>query len=175
MLGEIRDAETAKIAIQASLTGHLVLSTLHTNDAPSSVTRLINIGVEPYLIGAALNACLAQRLVRKICSHCKTQAPVNEMFVDHLAMHGIALDTMTVGKGCDRCRNTGYAGRLGLYELLVLDDSLRDKVAGNPNVTEFRRICIERGMVSLREDGFRKVAAGMTTVDEVLRVTEATI
>lgn len=175
MLGEIRDAETAKIAIQASLTGHLVLSTLHTNDAPSSVTRLINIGVEPYLIGAALNACLAQRLVRKICPHCKTQAPVNEKFLDHLAMHGIALDNMTIGKGCDRCRNTGYSGRLGLYELLVLDDTLRDKVAGNPNVSEFRRICVERGMVSLREDGFRKAAAGLTTVDEVLRVTEATI
>lgn len=175
MLGEIRDAETAKIAIQASLTGHLVLSTLHTNDAPSSVTRLINIGVEPYLIGAALNAVLAQRLVRKICVNCKTQAPIDPKFEDHLAMHGLAMDSMTVGEGCDKCRNTGYAGRLGLYELLVLDDSLRDRVASNPNVSEFRRICVERGMVSLREDGFKKAAAGMTTVDEVLRVTEATI
>jgi type IV pilus assembly protein PilB len=175
MVGEIRDGETAKIAIQASLTGHLVLSTLHTNDAPSSVTRLINIGVEPYLIGAAVNACLAQRLVRKICSHCREQTPPEEHIAEHLAMHGVALDQVWKGKGCEKCRNTGYSGRLGLYELLILDDMLRDKVAGSPNVTEFRRICIERGMVTLREDGFKKVAAGLTTVDEVLRVTEAAI
>ena len=175
MVGEIRDGETARIGIQASLTGHLVLSTLHTNDAPSSVTRLINIGVEPYLIGAALNACLAQRLVRKICSHCKEQVPPSEHVADHLAMHGIALDQVWVGKGCDKCRSTGYAGRLGLYELLILDDMLRDKIAASPNVTEFRRMCIERGMATLREDGFKKVAHGLTTVDEVLRVTEAAI
>ncbi len=175
MVGEVRDGETARIAIQASLTGHLVLSTLHTNDAPSSVTRLINIGVEPYLIGAALNACLAQRLVRKICSHCKEQVPPNEHVAEHLARHGVALDQVWVGKGCDKCRSTGYSGRLGLYELLILDDMLRDKIAGSPNVTEFRRMCIERGMVTLREDGFKKVAAGLTTVDEVLRVTENAI
>ncbi len=175
MVGEIRDQETARIAIQASLTGHLVLSTLHTNDAPSSVTRLINIGVEPYLIGAAVNGALAQRLVRKICEHCKVQEPPDEIAADHLAMHGISLDEVWKGQGCDRCRNTGYTGRLGLYELLLLDDTLRDRIAGNPNVTEFRRTCVERGMVTLREDGLRKVAQGMTTVEEVLRVTEATI
>jgi len=175
MVGEIRDKQTATIAIQASLTGHLVLSTLHTNDAPSSVTRLINIGVEPYLIGAACNGTLAQRLVRKICDHCKEQEKPDEHIAEHLAMHGVALDEVWVGKGCDRCRNTGYAGRLGLYELLLLDDTLRDKIAGNPSVTEFRRMCVERGMVTLREDGFKKVAAGQTTVDEVLRVTEASI
>jgi type IV pilus assembly protein PilB len=175
MVGEVRDGETARIAIQASLTGHLVLSTLHTNDAPSSVTRLINIGVEPYLIGSAVNACLAQRLVRKICSHCKTQVPPDEHVAEHLAMHGIGLDEVCKGQGCDKCRNTGYAGRVGLYEMLVLNDTLRDRIAGNPNVTEFRRMCIEGGMVTLREDGFQKVARGLTTVDEVLRVTEATI
>ncbi len=175
MVGEIRDAETARIAIQASMTGHLVLSTLHTNDAPSSVTRLINIGVEPYLIGAALNGILAQRLVRKVCEHCKKQQRPSEHIAEHLAMHGIAMDEVWFGEGCDRCRGTGYSGRLGLYELLVLDDFLRDKIAGNPNVTEFRRVCSERGMVNLREDGFQKVARGMTTVDEVLRVTESTI
>ncbi len=175
MVGEIRDTETARIAIQASLTGHLVLSTLHTNDAPSSVTRLINIGVEPYLIGSAVNATLAQRLVRKVCDHCKVKDTPTGEVADHLAMHGISLDEVVKGEGCDKCRNSGYAGRLGLYELLVLDDNLRDKIAGNPNVTEFRRMCVERGMVTLREDGFKKVAAGLTTVDEILRVTEATI
>ena len=175
MVGEIRDVETATIAIQASLTGHLVLSTLHTNDAPSSITRLINIGVEPFLIGAAVNATLAQRLVRRICDNCKTMKPPEDHVAEHLAMHGIAMDEVQVGAGCDRCRNTGYAGRVGLYELLILDDVMRDKIAGNPSVTEFRRLCIERGMVSLREDGFRKVGAGLTTVEEVLRVTESTI
>lgn len=175
MVGEIRDMETATIAIQAALTGHLVLSTLHTNDAPSSITRMINIGIEPFLIGAALNAVLAQRLVRRICSSCKHEVPVKPDLVDFIAMHGISKDTLTYGQGCSRCRETGYAGRQGLYELLVLDDHTRDAVARNPNVTEFRRTCIERGMVTLREDGFKKVTKGITTVEEVLRVTEATI
>ncbi len=175
MVGEIRDTETAKIAIQASLTGHLVLSTLHTNDAPSSVTRLINIGVEPYLIGSAVNATLAQRLVRKICDNCKVKQPPTAEVAEHLAMHGIASEELCIGEGCDKCRNTGYAGRLGLYEILVLDDNLRDKIVTNPSVTEFRRMCVERGMVTLREDGFKKVALGQTTVDEILRVTESTI
>ena len=175
MVGEIRDTETAKIAIQASLTGHLVLSTLHTNDAPSAVTRLINIGVEPYLIGSALNAVVAQRLVRKICEHCKTQRPPDDHIAEHLAMQGIAIDEVWVGQGCDKCRSTGYAGRVGLYEMLLLNDQLRDRIAGNPNVTEFRRMCIEGGMVTLRQDGFQKVARGLTTVDEVLRVTEASV
>ena len=173
MVGEIRDVETAKTAIEASLTGHLVLSTLHTNDAPSAITRLINIGVEPYLIGSAVNGVLAQRLVRKICPECKTQVPPNETVAEHLAMQGIALDEVWEGTGCDKCRGTGYSGRLGIYEMLVLNDGLRDRVAGNPNVTEFRRMCVEGGMVTLRQDGFRKVQAGLTTVDEVLRVTES--
>lgn len=175
MVGEIRDGETSKIAIQASLTGHLVLSTLHTNDAPSAVTRLINIGVEPYLIGSALNAVVAQRLVRKICDHCKTQRPPDDHIAEHLAMQGVAIDEVWGGEGCDKCRNTGYAGRVGLYEMLMLNDQLRDRIAGNPNVTEFRRMCIEGGMITLRQDGFQKVARGLTTVDEVLRVTEASV
>lgn len=175
MLGEIRDMETATIAIQAALTGHLVLSTLHTNDAPSSITRLINIGIEPFLVGAALNAVLAQRLVRRICKHCKHDVPVRDDLVEFVRMHGITSETLKYGKGCQRCRETGYAGRQGLYELLVMDDQTRDAVARNPNVSEFRRTCSERGMVSLREDGFLKVASGITTVEEILRVTEATI
>jgi type IV pilus assembly protein PilB len=175
MVGEIRDLETATTATQAAMTGHLVLSTLHTNDAPSSVTRLINMGIEPFLAAAAVNGVLAQRLVRRICSSCKQQVPVPEEMKDFLVMHGVQGDTLSKGKGCNKCRQTGYSGRQGLYELLVLDDHLRDAISGNPNVTEFRRMCKERGMVSLREDGFQKVIDGITTVEEILRVTEATI
>jgi len=175
MLGEIRDLETAQTAIQASLTGHLVLSTLHTNDAPSSITRLVNIGIEPFLIGAAINATLAQRLVRRICSHCKKPAIISDEHREFLEMHGMPATEIYAGGGCDKCRNSGYSGRVGIYELLVIDDHLRDVIARNPNVTEFRRMCCERGMVSLRQDGFAKVQRGQTTVQEILRVTESTI
>ncbi len=175
MLGEIRDQETASTAIQAALTGHLVLSTLHTNDAPSSITRMINIGVEPFLVGAALNGVLAQRLVRKICPKCAEDREIDDDMREFVLTHGIDAPKLRMGKGCPACRQTGYAGRLGLYELLVLDDFLRDKIASNPNVVEFRRLCVERGMTTLREDGFAKVKAGKTTVEEVLSVTEATI
>ncbi|HVT90158.1 MAG TPA: ATPase, T2SS/T4P/T4SS family [Tepidisphaeraceae bacterium] len=172
MLGEIRDSETARIAVQASLTGHLVLSTLHTNDAPASVTRLINIGVEPYLIAAAVNAILAQRLVRRVCQHCKEELAPSDEMKEFLTLQGFPSDKVVRGKGCDRCRKTGYAGRLGIYELLVMDDSLRDLVTSNPDVTQLRKLCRERGLVPLRADGFKKVMQGLTTVDEILRVTE---
>jgi type IV pilus assembly protein PilB len=175
MLGEIRDQETATIAVQAALTGHLVLSTLHTNDAPASVTRLINIGVEPYLISAAVNAILAQRLVRKICQHCKEQFKPSEEMSEFLEMHGLGGAPTYVGKGCDHCRKTGYSGRLGIYEMLVMDDSLRDLVTSNPDVNNFRKLCRERGLISLREDGFEKAKKGLTTVDEILRVTESAV
>jgi type IV pilus assembly protein PilB len=175
LIGEVRDTETATIAIQAALTGHLVLSTLHTNDAPSSITRMINIGMEPFLVGAAVRSVLAQRLVRRICKKCAEKVTLDPEVADLLVAHGITVSKVMHGKGCSRCRETGHAGRVGLYEMLVLDDFLRDAVARNPNVTEFRRTCTERGMVTLREDGFLKIAAGMTTVEEVLRVTEATI
>jgi type IV pilus assembly protein PilB len=172
LLGEIRDAETAKIAVQAALTGHLVLSTLHTNDAPASITRLVNIGVEPYLISSAVNAVLAQRLVRKICAHCKEEfAPSPEMR-EFLTLQGFTAEKTYRGKGCDRCRKTGYSGRLGIYEMMVMDDSLRDVVTSNPDVTQLRKLCRERGLVTLRQDGFDKVMKGQTTVDEILRVTE---
>jgi type IV pilus assembly protein PilB len=175
MLGEIRDAETARIAVQAALTGHLVLSTLHTNDAPASITRLINIGVEPYLISAAVNAILAQRLVRKICKECKEEyAPTQEM-KEFLEMQGFRGANLFRGKGCDRCRKMGYSGRMGVYEMLVMDDSLRDTVTQNPDVNQLRKLCRERGLVTLREDGFKKVIQGLTTVDEILRVTESAV
>lgn len=173
MLGEIRDMETAHIAVQAALTGHLVLSTLHTNDAPSSITRLVNIGLEPFLVGAAVNGVLAQRLIRRLCVHCKAQEPPSADMKEYLEMQGLPTDVLWVNKGCERCRNTGFSGRVGIYELLTVDDQLRDVIARNPNVSEFRRMCVERGMVTLRMDGIRKVAKGLTTVAEVLRVTEA--
>ena len=173
MVGEIRDFETAHTAVQAALTGHLVLSTLHTNDAPGSITRLVNIGLEPFLVGAAVNGVLAQRLVRRLCEHCKTQESPSEEMREYLEMQGLPCDSMWTPKGCDRCRSTGYSGRVGLYELLTIDDSLRDMIARNPNVAEFRRHCLERGMVSLREDGIKKAAKGLTSIPEILRVTES--
>jgi type IV pilus assembly protein PilB len=172
MLGEIRDSETANIAVQAALTGHLVLSTLHTNDAPASITRLINIGVEPYLISSAVNAILAQRLVRKICQHCREEFTPSDEMRDFLTLQGCPADKTFIGKGCDRCRKTGYSGRLGIYEMLVMDDSLRDMVTRNPDVNHLRKLCRERGLTTLREDGFQKVIKGLTTADEILRVTE---
>jgi type IV pilus assembly protein PilB len=175
MIGEIRDGETARIAVQAALTGHLVLSTLHTNDAPSSVTRLINVGVEPYLISAAVNAILAQRLVRKICAHCKEEYHPSGEMQEFLTLQGFKPDQMWHGKGCERCRQTGYAGRLGIYELLLMDDWLRDQVTRNPDVTQLRKLCRERGLVTLRDDGYAKVVKGQTTIDEILRVTENTV
>ncbi len=175
MVGEIRDEETARIAIQASLTGHLVLSTLHTNDAPSSITRMINIGIESYLIAASTNAILAQRLVRKICPHCKGLYEPEAEHIGFIEMYGFNSENMFCGSGCEHCRHTGFSGRMGLYELLVIDDTYRDIIIKNPTVTELRRICKERGMVSLRDDGFRKVQAGLTTIDEVMRVTESTV
>lgn len=172
MLGEIRDHETAITAVQAALTGHLVLSTLHTNDAPASITRLVNIGLEPFLVGAAVNGVLAQRLLRRLCTHCKAMEKPSEDMSEFLAMHSMDADEMWTAKGCDKCRKTGFSGRVGIYEMLVVDDQLRDMIARNPNVAEFRRTCIERGMQTLRSDGMRKVAQGTTTIQEVLRVTE---
>ncbi|MBM4019432.1 MAG: type II/IV secretion system protein [Planctomycetes bacterium] len=172
MVGEIRDEETARISVQAALTGHLVLSTLHTNDAPSSITRLINIGIEPYLISASVNAVLAQRLVRRICSNCKEEYVPNDDVKRALARSRMDVDKLWRGKGCDHCRKTGYSGRCGIYETLVLDDALRDMVAASPNVIELRRTCKERGMVSLRDDGLRKLRKGVTSVEELLQATE---
>jgi type IV pilus assembly protein PilB len=173
MLGEIRDHETAHTAVQAALTGHLVLSTLHTNDAPSSVTRLVNIGLEPFLVGAAVNGVLAQRLLRRLCPHCKAQEAPTEEMGEFLEMNGLPSHELWTPQGCDKCRNTGYSGRVGIYEMLAVDDSLRDVIARNPNVSEFRRMCLERGMKSLRQDGINKASGGLTSVQEVLRVTSA--
>jgi type IV pilus assembly protein PilB len=172
MVGEIRDEETARISVQAALTGHMVLSTLHTNDAPSSITRLINIGIEPYLISAAVNAVLAQRLIRRICENCKEEyTPVDDV-KRALERASIEVDRLWRGKGCDHCRKTGYSGRSGIYEMIVLDDAIRDLVAARPDVTELRRYCKEHGMVTLRQDGVRKLKRGVSSIEEILQATE---
>ena len=173
MIGEIRDEETARIAVQASLTGHLVLSTLHTNDAPASITRLINIGIEPYLISAAVNGVLAQRLVRRICENCKTPvSEVKESIAAYLEACGVPECTLYRGVGCEKCRQTGYQGRLGCYELMELDDTMRDLISRNPSLGDLRKSAGDTGMRSLRQDGLQKIAAGLTTVEELMRITE---
>ncbi len=172
MIGEIRDNETARIAIQAALTGHLVLSTLHTNDAASSITRLVNIGIDAYLIAASLNAVLAQRLVRKICPKCKEPYQLAEHMAKYVQRADIAPDQLFHGKGCDACRGSGYLGRIGIYEFLVIDDNFRDMINKDPSVSNMRRVFHESGRPSLFDDGMLKVKQGLTTVEEVLRVTE---
>jgi len=172
LVGEIRDAETAEIAIQASLTGHLVFSTLHTNDAPSALTRLVDMGIEPYLVASSLEALVAQRLVRVICSECKEPlsageiAPLRQRFGDTLPK------TLYKGRGCRRCQGTGYRGRIGIFEMMVVADELRSLILENTSAPELRKVAAKQGMRSLRDDGFRHLAEGRTTVEEVLRVTK---
>ncbi|MCH8215450.1 MAG: type II/IV secretion system protein [Planctomycetes bacterium] len=172
MIGEIRDNETARVAIQAALTGHLVLSTLHTNDAASSITRLINIGIDAYLIAASLNGVLAQRLVRKICPKCKESYQVAEKMKRYIDRAGISATELYHGAGCDQCRGSGFAGRLGIYELLIVDEAFRDMINKDASVSNMRRAFIQSKSPSLYDDGLGKVKLGLTTVEEVLRVTE---
>ena len=171
MVGEVRDQETARVAVQAALTGHMVFSTLHTNDAPGAITRLLNIGVEPYLVSASLLGVLAQRLVRKICTNCKQPYEVPEHLRQSLERVAGETDTFYHGAGCGKCRNTGYSGRIGIYELLIPDDPMRDRITTSPNVNELRSLAIQSGMKTLREDGIAKVKAGITTVEEVFQAT----
>ncbi|MCA9268683.1 MAG: Flp pilus assembly complex ATPase component TadA, partial [Planctomycetales bacterium] len=171
MLGEIRDEETARTAIQAALTGHLVFSTLHTNDATSAITRLVNMGVEPYLIGAALNLVLAQRLVRRICTKCQQPYEPARPLKKALERMGYDIPQFHKGVGCKRCRNTGYSGRLGVHELLVVGDELRDAVVAGKSIGDLRRIARHGGMITLQHDGLRKVREGLTTIEEVLHIT----
>jgi len=172
MIGEIRDNETARIAVQAALTGHLVLSTLHTNDAPSSITRLVNIGIEPYLIAASLNAVLAQRLVRKICPKCKQPYQIPENMRKYAEQAGVNPDELFHGAGCDACRGSGYASRIGIYEFLLIDEKLNNMINQDASVNNMRRVFIESGVPTLFDDGINKVKQGLTTIEEVLRVTE---
>ncbi len=170
MVGEVRDDETARTAIQASLTGHLVFSTLHTNDSPSAITRLVNMGVEPYLIGAALNMILAQRLVRKVCPKCRETYDPPRQLRKTLERMGYGMDKFQKGVGCRKCRNTGYSGRMGIHEILVVTDELRDAIAASATVAELKKIGMNSGMVTLRHDGFRKVREGLTTVEEIIQI-----
>ena len=171
MVGEIRDRETAEIAIQASLTGHLVLSTLHTNDSPSAITRLMEMGVEPYLISSSLLACVAQRLVRSICPDCKTEYfPAREV-LEELGVEDGKNIRLSKGKGCQNCYDSGYKGRLGIYELLVMDQGLRDLVIKNPPVDVIQNYLDKKGHRTLKKIGYQKVLDNLTTIEEVNRVS----
>ena len=173
MVGEIRDLETAEMAIQAALTGHLVLSTLHTNDAPSAVSRLIELGVAPYLIKATVLGVMAQRLVRTLCPHCKAPAPVDEeAWTDLTQPWSAPLPTRShAAAGCLECRETGYRGRAGVYELMMLSDGIKALIHNDTDIAQLRRQAYKEGMHSLRLSGAQKVGAGLTTIEEVLRVT----
>lgn len=168
LVGEIRDGETAEIATQAALTGHLVLSTLHTNDAPGAIVRLIDLGVAPYLVASTVEAVLAQRLVRKICRNCLT--PLRDRARWEVIL-GRVLEGALQGAGCDECRHTGYRGRCGIYELMTIDTALRSELVRSRDLESLRRLAVESGMRSLREDAIRLVRGGVTTPEEVLRVT----
>jgi type IV pilus assembly protein PilB len=173
LVGEIRDFETAEIAIKAALTGHLVLSTLHTNDAPSTVNRLMNMGIEPFLVASSLNLICAQRLVRRICKNCVEPHPTPPQA---LVQAGFTPDDSKNvvpqrGKGCEKCNNTGYKGRVGLYEVMEVTDELRELILVGASALELRKKAVEEGMITLRQSGLRKVRDGMTTIDEVVRET----
>src|SRR3954466_3701373 len=171
-VGEIRGLETAQIAVQAALTGHMVFSTLHTNDAPSTVTRMRDMGLEPFLITATVECILAQRLVRKICTDCRTEfEPSAEMLMELNMRPEDAKGKFYYGRGCDRCHNTGHKGRMGLYELMVMDDDLRDLISQGASTERLRASCRKKGMLDLRESGMRALYRGLTTIEEVVRET----
>src|SRR5437773_1372572 len=172
MIGEMRDSETAAIAVQAALTGHLVFSTLHTNDAPSAMTRLVDLRVEPYLTAATLEGVLAQRLVRRICPECRERYKPDPGAVALLAQQPVGHVALDRGRGCSVCRHTGYRGRTGLFELLLVTDDIKQALLKSPNAGALREIAQAQGMTTLRQDGWRKVQAGLTTVEEVLRVAD---
>lgn len=176
LIGEMRDLETAESAIQASLTGHLVFSTLHTNDAPSAFTRLIDMGIEPFLVSSTVEAVLAQRLVRMICAECKIEYEPHpgDVPMDFPGMaEGKAPKTLWKGKGCRKCHQSGFRGRAGIFELLITGDNIKELVVQRTNANVIRQHALQGGMITLRQDGFRKVLAGKTTIEEVARVTAA--
>jgi general secretion pathway protein E len=172
LIGEVRDLETAEIAIQASLTGHLVFSTLHTNDAPGAITRLQDMGVEPYLVSSVLEGVLAQRLVRRICAACRATDSPAAGDLSALGIAGTAGVRLYRGRGCDECRGTGYRGRTGIYELFPISEDARGLILRRAPTREIRRAALEAGMITLRLDGWAKACEGVTTVEEVLRVTQ---
>ena len=173
LVGEIRDYETAEIAVQSALTGHIVFSTLHTNDAPTAVTRLRDMGVPPFLITATVEAILAQRLVRKICVECRTQfEPSDELLLElQLPIEQARKYKFYYGKGCQRCNNSGYKGRTGIYELMDITDDIRDMITSDASIDDMRNMARTQGMTTLREAGLKLIFDGITTIDEVVRET----
>ena len=173
LVGEIRDFETAEIAVKAALTGHLVLSTLHTNDAPSTINRLMNMGIEPFLVASSVHLICAQRLVRRVCSNCKEPSPLSPEALMQAGFNQEDANSVTPmkGAGCDKCNTTGYKGRVGLYEVMEIADELRELILVGASGLELRRKAIEEGMITLRASGLRKVKDGVTTIEEVVRET----
>jgi len=173
LVGEIRDFETAEIAIKAALTGHLVLSTLHTNDAPSTISRLMNMGIEPFLVATSVNVIAAQRLVRRVCQNCKeeVETPIQALLSIGFAESEAHSLKLVKGRGCEKCANTGYKGRIGLFEVMDMSDDMRELVLSGATAMELRRKAIEEGMVTLRQSGLQKIREGFTTIDEVVRET----
>ncbi len=173
LVGEIRDFETAEIAVKAALTGHLVLSTLHTNDAPSTVNRLMNMGIEPFLVASSVHLICAQRLVRRICQNCKEalELPPAALVQAGFSPADAQVVSAFKGIGCDRCNLTGYKGRIGLYEVMEVTEELRELILVGASGLELRRKAIDEGMITLRNSGLRKVREGVTTLEEVVRET----
>jgi general secretion pathway protein E len=175
MVGEIRDMETAEIAIHAALTGHLVFSTLHTNDSFGAVTRLVDMGIEPFLVSSSVIAVMAQRLVRRLCAACRVPFEPTAEQLREIGLRTEDLDGRTLfhaGPGCGQCKQTGYRGRAGIHELLIVDDEVRGLIMKNADAATIRRDATSRGMPTLREDGALKVLEGMTTIEEIMRVTQ---
>jgi general secretion pathway protein E len=173
MVGEIRDHETASIAIESALTGHLVFSTLHTNDAPGAVTRLQDMGVDTYLISSSLMAVMAQRLVRKVCLSCAIEESLNKEEIELLDINPYDYPVIKRGRGCERCANTGYRGRMGLYEFLYVSDSVRHVISSGSDANTIRTEAVKQGMRTLRADALEKLRLGITTPEEIVRVTRA--
>jgi len=173
LVGEIRDFETAEIAVKAALTGHLVLSTLHTNDAPSTINRLMNMGIEPFLVSTSVNLICAQRLVRRLCQNCKEEIHMPPTALVDIGFSPEEAPRLKLhkGKGCQNCNNTGYKGRVGLYEVMEITDAIREMILTGASAIELRRKSIEEGMITLRRSGLQKIRDGLTTVEEVLRET----
>ncbi len=173
LVGEIRDAETAEIAIQSSLTGHLLFSTLHTNDAAGAITRLLDMGVESFLLSSTLLGVLAQRLVRIICPHCKEEIRPEEKLIESMGMPPDEVDGVVffAGKGCEECRHTGYKGRMAIFEYLPVETEMREEITKESNTERIKDVALKKGMITLRQDGWNKVKKGITTIPEVLKVT----
>ena len=170
MVGEIRDKETAEIAVRASLTGHLVLSTLHTNDSLGTITRLIDMGVEPFLVASSLTGIVAQRLIRKVCRDCAQEHAPEKREIEIFAKRGMKIDKVVHGRGCASCNMTGYKGRIAIHEVLVINDEMKRVIMNGDSYTKLRDLAIKAKTIFLMDDGLLKVKQGITTIEEVLRV-----